>query len=219
MLLVFDLDDTLIDTSGTVVPVLLKDAFDHMLKRGLTVSEAGFDELKALDAASENSQDAIFEYIELHGGTKDDADAAFRRICDVDAFSFPIETFEGAIPLLEELSREHTLVLATRGIPAIQEKKLELSGINPDLFEYIHITERGEKKPIYQKILSETGVTPEQTFTIGDRIKKDLTPAKELGMNTIHVKRGRGLGYTGVKKDVDYTIIHLNQIKPILEGI
>lgn len=63
-----------------------------------------------------------------------------------------------------------------------------------DCFEY-HLTQDdfSVTKPdprYYEQITKAIGVNPEQCIMVGDRIDKDVIPAKELGMKTIRVRVG-----------------------------
>ena len=59
-------------------------------------------------------------------------------------------------------------------------------------------------------------IAPKNSLVCGDRICFDLTPAKELGFKTVQIVKGRGVGNTGLKNDVDYTILHLSELNNIL---
>jgi putative hydrolase of the HAD superfamily len=42
----------------------------------------------------------------------------------------------------------------------------------------------------YEQILKKCGVTPEECIMVGDRIDKDIIPARQVGMKTILIRMG-----------------------------
>lgn len=221
MLLIFDIDDTLIDTSGTLIPPLLKNALTVLNQRGVVIGnfDKAYASLLHIDKVSISSEAALHEFIELHGGKKQDFDHALKEIYMPSELPKKVETLEGAVPLLQEIAKNFPLCIVSKGVEAIQKEKLQKAGIPLTLFDHILISENPQKKGQYLKILNRSGIPPEKILVIGDRISRDLTPAKELGMSTVHMKWGRGLGYTGIKTDVDYTITSLEELKDILEEL
>jgi len=117
------------------------------------------------------------------------------------------------------LSVFHQLALVTVGIYDRQLLKLKKAGIDTALFSKIIVTEERNKKTHYQTIIDELAISPSEVVVCGDRIPIDLTPAKELGLKTIHMRWGRGLNSYGNKGDVDYAISRLIELKEILNLI
>lgn len=219
MLLIFDIDDTLVDTSGTLLPPLLKNALLVLQKRGVSIGDfdAAYAALRRLDAASISSEEALHEFVELHGGSSKDFEEALREIYAPKELPSTIDPVEGALILIADSVKKHTLSIVSKGKEEIQKEKLRRAGISDQFFDHMLISETRQKKEQYQKILNSSGISSEKVMVIGDRIERDLTPAKALGMTTVHIKWGRGLGYTGIKTDVDYTITSLTELRAILD--
>ena len=146
-------------------------------------------------------------------------DVALDAVYEKPVFDEAIQPVEDAIEVLRELSSSHPLVLVTKGKEKIQREKMKRAGISTQFFTKLYFCEEGEKKKIYQKVSEETGISSLNVLVCGDRISIDLTPAKLLGYTTVQIKWGRGLGNTGFKKDVDYTILHLKELKTLLETL
>ncbi|MCK4934771.1 MAG: hypothetical protein KAR79_04205, partial [Simkaniaceae bacterium] len=89
--------------------------------------------------------------------------------------------------------------------------------IDPALFSKIFICPEKNKKPYYKTLFNSFDYLPSDIVVCGDRINIDLTPAKELGFNTVHFRYGRGTGFTGLKRDVDYTISSLCELREVVE--
>lgn len=220
MLIIFDLDDTLIDTSGSILPGILKHALKAMGKAGFSMDNFNhfYEELLRLNTHHFSCKDAIKEFVEINGAPPSCLEAALKVVYETPVFDNPIHPVEDASEVLQDLSSSHLLVLVSKGKEKIQKEKMKRAGISKDFFTKLYFCEDGNKKKIYQKISEEMGISPLNSLVCGDRISLDLTPAKELGYKTVQIKWGRGLGNTGFKKDVDYTILYLKEIKSLLEN-
>jgi FMN phosphatase YigB (HAD superfamily) len=219
LLIIFDLDDTLIDTSGSILPGVLKNALQEMEGVGLTMANFNcyYSELLRLNTFHTSSKDALKEFVEINRAPKDCLDVALDAVYESPVFEETIHPVEDAVEVLSDLSKSHPLVLVTKGKETIQREKMKRAGISTEFFTRLYFCEEGEKKKIYQKVSEEMGISPLNALVCGDRISLDLTPAKMLGYKTVQIKWGRGLGNTGFKNHVDYTILHLKELKNLLE--
>jgi putative hydrolase of the HAD superfamily len=228
LLIIFDLDDTLIDTTGSITPVKLEQALVKMVEAGLQAGD--FQEalaiLKRLDIATESASQTLLEFLEITQVDKE-ADNKYFNIGHAELYGqlpsdFPVYPLDQALDVLSDLSDHHQLALVSMGKPDQQLLKLKNAGIDSTIFSKILISEDRDKKPHYKTILDELGFTPSQTLVCGDRVKRDLSPAKELGCITVHMQWGRGLSCLisalphYIARDVDYAIKKLSQIKDIL---
>ncbi len=218
-MIIFDLDDTLIDTSGSILPGVLKNALKEMEGVGLSMANfnRSYNELLRLNTYHVSSGEAIKEFLEINGAPSHCLDVALKAVYEEPVFSEPIQPVEDAVEVLQELSSSHPLVLVTKGKESIQLEKMRQAGISTQFFTRLYFCADGNKRKIYQKVSKEMGISPLNALVCGDRISFDLSPAKQLGYKTIQFKWGRGLGNTGSKKDVDYTILDLMELKSLLE--
>ncbi len=220
MLIIFDLDDTLVDTSLSITPFLQEKALKRLLEAGLHLHN--FDEalsmLRSIDSTALSGKHAFKEFLELHDGL-DYLEMALHAIYEAPLFEKPVQPVDYAIDLLKQLKKDHTLGVVTLGHPSIQKEKMRLSGIDPSYFSFVECCPDGNKKEIYQKVVKSLGIHSKDVAVCGDRICVDLSPAKELGLKTIHFRHGRGLGRTGLKSDVDYTILRLEEIPKLIRQI
>ena len=218
MLIIFDLDDTLIDTSGSVVPFRLETALHSMIASGLTLQDvaAGLARLTAMDETAHSTREALCEFLEI-----EEADPKLLEIgCDVvyksKEFTFPVESTKDAKEALMELAKKYTLAIVSVGVKEIQFEKLKKAGIDTSMFSRIIICQDPFKKQSYQTLIEDLGVSPYQVVVVGDRIKRDLAPGKALGCKTVHMRWGRGLHQKGDKEDIDFSITTLDQLRPIM---
>lgn len=221
MLIIFDLDDTLIDTSGCITYFKLEDALNLMVREGLVLPD--FSEalklLRRLDSTSESARSAIAEFIEILGAEKKIFECGVKEVYENISSEMPIFPLDGATELLADLGQHHQLALVTIGKEGQQMNKMEKAGIDSRIFSKIVVTEERNKKPHYQIIMDELSYAPAQVVVCGDRISLDLVPARELGFKTVKMQWGRGLNSNGYKGEVDYFISELKELKGIVNSL
>lgn len=222
MLIIFDLDDTLIDTTGSITPYMLELALTKMRRAGLEVGdpEEALATLKRLDGSSESAAHTLQEFLEILGAGEKFFEIGHREVYGPLPPEIPVFPLEGAVKLLEDLVDSDQLALVSTGIFEQQLFKLKKAGIDSTIFSKIMISPDRDKKPHYQAVLEELGFSPSQTFVCGDRIKRDLRPAKELGCKTVQMKWGRGLAESLLmpsSPEVDFCIRTLSQLKELLK--
>lgn len=218
MLIIFDLDDTLIDTSGCVTPFKLKVCLERMVGAGVAVPdfEEAYAELLSMNAKAPRSKDALVQFIAKFGGSPELIDMMIVEMTQPLPADFQVSTTPNAKEILKTLSKTHTLALVTGGYPPFQLEKLEKAGIDRTIFSKIAIPEDSIKKPFYQRLIREFSVPPAEVLVCGDRIAMDLVPAFELGFTTVHMRWGRGT-LVETEKWIHHAITNLNELKRIIK--
>lgn len=215
MLIIFDLDDTLIDTTASITPFKMKLCLEELQRRGLPVrdfSEA-YLQLMALNGSSLRSRDAIEEFIASRGGEPSLFESVFPYMVSPLPDDFKVPTTPFAKEILEELHCSHDLALVTSGFPPFQKEKLKKAGIEPTLFSNILIPEDSIKRPAYEALRKQ--FLSARVIVCGDRISMDLLPACELGFTTVHMRWGRGL-LNQTQPWIDYSISDLRELRDIV---
>ncbi|PIN76350.1 hypothetical protein COV17_02915 [Candidatus Woesearchaeota archaeon CG10_big_fil_rev_8_21_14_0_10_36_11] len=218
-LLIFDLDDTLIDTTGCIAPLKLKMALSAMVDAGLHVdsfSNALF-QLKKIDTKSPSGKKSIHLFLEKMGASEDLCKIGVETYYEFKDLNFSVNTLPRANEMLYELNRSHDLVIVSKGIEKVQLLKMQKAGIDPTLFKKVVITNEYYKKSEYQKVIKELQYLPENTIVCGDRVDGDLLPAKELGLKTVHIQWGRGKLFKLNNENIDYSIKDLSELKNIVK--
>ncbi len=218
MWIVFDLDDTLVETTRVLTPFQYRRTLAHLASLGVALAkcEKTLSLLLRLDARSERASMAWAEGAELLGLSKEELDIALNFFYGSLPPQFPLEPLPGAKETLETLYQRHKLALVTVGEPANQLAKLERAGLEPNLFSKI-LVGSGDKRPHYLALLAHSGLPPEQVVVCGDRPLVDLLPAKELGCLTVQMRNGRGLVSPRLHEAVDLTIGRLKDLIDIVE--
>lgn len=203
MLLIFDLDDTLIDTSGSVTPYKLRLALHEML--GREPDESEYKELLDLDEELGSSKKAITTWAQKKG-----CEPAFAVMTSPLPSHFEVKRTPGCKEILDEIDGKKAIV--TIGTPSFQLDKLEKAGIEASIFSNILIREGPPKKFLYEDL--GKNYHPSQVWVCGDRILTDLLPALELGFHTVHMQWGRGKKKT--EPWIEYSISSLLELRNIV---
>jgi len=221
LLIIFDLDDTLIDTSGGITPQQLKNALVKLNQVGLHLGDLKEAEnvLLRLNETASSARHAILEFFEINQLDPSYFDMACREVYDQISPDVTVEPHDSALEILSVLSETHKLALVTVGKEHLQLMKLKKAGIHSSFFSKIVVTQEKNKKIHYKTIVDELDFDPTDVLVCGDRIAVDLSPAKELGFKTVQMLSGRGLHCKGNKGDVDFMISHLSELIKILPQV
>lgn len=97
----------------------------------------------------------------------------------------PVELLDGIENVLQVLSKDFRLIVATKGDLLDQERKLEKSGLTK---YFHHIEVLSDKKPDnYSNLLNHLDINPSEFLMIGNSLKSDILPLIEIGAQAIHV--------------------------------
>jgi len=131
LLIIFDLDDTLVDTSGTIAPHVLKNALKRLVSEGLQLPrfESAYQMLLRINRLAKSSKEAVEEFLEMHEAPHL-ASAALKEIYEAPSLDCTIMPVDQAISTLKTLSQDHHLAIVTAGKEEVQLKKLEKAGFS-----------------------------------------------------------------------------------------
>ena len=218
MLIIFDLDDTLIDTSRYLTPIVFKNTIKELISNGLQIDEDwAIKTIFQIDKKSISSTESIKKFLSDILAKKIFFDIAFKAMTS-QKNEIKIFTLKNAKSTLRYLSKAHKLAIVTKGDVKFQFEKIKKAGIDTSLFSKIVVTKKS-KQLEYKRIMKDLGYESLDTFVCGDRVDYDLKPAKKIGCRTIHMKWGRGkkIFKNEDTKVVDYTIYSLEEILKILD--
>jgi putative hydrolase of the HAD superfamily len=97
----------------------------------------------------------------------------------------PVETLPEARETLASLSRDHTLVLITKGDLMDQENKLARSGLG-ELFDGVEIVSE-KTAATYARAFARHGAGPGGAAMFGNSVRSDIIPAIEAGFWGVHL--------------------------------
>jgi putative hydrolase of the HAD superfamily len=99
--------------------------------------------------------------------------------------SQPLQLLEGVRETLAYLSPRHDLILLTKGDFEEQKLKVERSGIQGFFKQVVIVLEKD--LATYQRLISEVGVDPSNTWMVGNSPRSDINPALAAGLNAVYI--------------------------------
>lgn len=221
--IVFDLDDTLLDTSGLLVPKALENIHKYWSELGQTLDFQSFLSLRDVYLKS-HSNSTVFEKILEKYPTSNNALALSQA---EDFFYEPeippnLPLIDGAVELLESLKPKYHLALLTSGEEPTQRQKIESTKL-AQYFHDVFITYQPtnyKKRPFFEKLLKEKQISPAQLLSVGNRKSSEIREAKLLGCQTCWFAYGEHISEIeqSPADHPDFTIQHLRDFFNCLES-
>ena len=97
----------------------------------------------------------------------------------------PTELLEGVHETLVDVSRNHELLLITKGDLFDQESKLARSGL-AERFAGVEILS-DKNVDSYRRVLSHRGIDAGEFVMVGNSLRSDVVPVVELGARAVHI--------------------------------
>jgi putative hydrolase of the HAD superfamily len=216
----FDLDDTLVDTTGTH-----PDRAER-IAQFLTVHLPHFDPRSFVERALTKDQETgwrlgvapLLAELGLQGtdlGTEALELWFFQGCTDL------VRSFPGAQEAVYELQLNHALGVITNGRESRQRGKLEGLGFGRYFKVFVTSERAGAEKPapeIFHYALGELGLAANEVAFVGDRLDTDVFGAKQAGMHTIWLDH-QGRYPAGVGPDPDARIWDFTQLAKAVSEI
>jgi putative hydrolase of the HAD superfamily len=198
MLVLFDIDDTLIDHSAAV-----RDGVTALYDRirpaeesaafhasGVAAMKAHFPRFLSGEISYQDQRRARMRQTVGPHLSDAEADELFQVYFRVYETSWSL--FPDVLPCLAELSA-HRLAIISNGNGEEQRAKLERTGI-AERFEFIHISDEcGHAKPaaeIFQRACRMAAVSPRDAMYVGDLYEIDAVGARGAGLHGVWLNRG-----------------------------
>jgi uncharacterized cofD-like protein len=190
---VFDLDDTLYDCTGTLVEASRRRAAHVLVENGLPMSE---DEALALQqelAEAHGPHLLVFDEVARRFGLDHDVvDRAYRAYNSDEVGS--IKPFPGALEAVRSLRSDGLCcLLLTHGVHRRQQTKIHKLGLE-DAFDEIVINDADRGEPLSEclrYLLERRSLRPEEVLVVGDRPPEEIRIGNDLGATTAQVLHGR----------------------------
>ncbi|MES2963991.1 MAG: HAD family hydrolase [Bdellovibrionota bacterium] len=194
--LVFDLDDTLLDTYGLLVPQASRDACTAMIAAGLSTDLTPCMNLRE-ELGRSGGRGDVYGEIVARFGVRAGAEPSAVAAKGSDAFynrrvSGELSLFRGAREMLRELKSRYELHLVTAGQEKTQHSKIEALNLG-EIFQSIHVIDyrTGRRKgDAFAAIQHYSKLAPDLHLSIGNRLDSDIADAKRLGWKTCWVQYG-----------------------------
>ena len=215
--IIFDLDDTLYDCSGTLV-LKSKELAAKIISKAIKCSEAEALKLQLeLEGRLGPKADITREISSLYNLSEEFCTEVSEAINDLNLEDTVL--FPDAMDSINELKRVgYKLFLVTFGTREMQEKKIKVLGLEKK-FDEIIITEnsRGKEK-CFKEILAKYDLEPKQVLCVGDKIKDEIDVGKRLGMSTALMKHGRHYHFYKSEINDGEPYLHITKVSDLLEN-
>lgn len=215
--IIFDLDDTLYDCSGTLV-LKSKRLAAKIISKAIKCSETEALRLQLeLEGRFGPKADIPHEIANQYNLPEDFCEEISNIINTLGVEGATL--FPDAMASIDELKRTgYKLFLVTFGNREMQEKKIRALGLER-AFDKIIITDNPlGKEKCFREILTMYDLEPEQVLCVGDKIKDEIEVGGKLGMHTVLIKHGRHYNFykSEITENAPYTFI--TKISDLLRG-
>jgi len=196
--ILFDLDNTLIDFTKMKVESC-KSAIKAMIKTGLKIDEkTGLKKLMDTYFRVGIESDIGFtKFLEEQMGEVDDAilhagiQAYLKRKPNfLKPYPYVLETLE----MLKSKNFKLGIVTdATREKALTRLKAMEITNFFDVIITYDESKVKKPEELPFRLAMEKIGVKPEETLFVGDSFRRDIEPAKKIGMQTLLIKKYQDL--------------------------
>lgn len=215
--IIFDLDDTLLNTSEYILPQAELESCQAMINAGL---KADLQSLLSLRKKLHFEKPEVpviplmVEKLEVPDELASKVIAAGNTAFYHREIKEPLVLYNGAQDLLEELCQDVKLFLVTAGDKKTQMQKVEGLYLE-EYFEKIYVVDplkAGQKFYSFSEIQDAYDLMSDKILSVGNRISSDLSPAKRLNWRTCWIKQGEYNSVGELSKDVDFTFNSIDQL-------
>ena len=218
---IFDLDDTLYDCSGSLIDASRSRAAKALVEAGLPCTEEEVYQLQKELTEKYGPYYHVFnEIVNKYNANSKLVTIAYKAYNSSEVSE--IKPFPYVISTLKELKEKgYNLFLLTVGVHERQEKKINILGLKPYLDEIV-ISDQEIGLPMedcMRDLIERHNINFREAVMVGDRVREELRIAKSLGMTTIQMLHGRFKNEPAVNDcdKPDYKIKRIFQITTILQ--
>ena len=215
----FDLDDTLLDTSGILVPRASVDAFNILISAGLKLNLHDCEN-KRLEIIKTYSHREVFLHLAQHFGSSLTVDAVPEAIKAFYEPSIPthLPLLPGALKNIQYLKNKYRLYLVTAGVDSIQRKKAEALGIASE-FEKIYVTNsllKEKKAKTFLEIIKNQNIKTQELLCIGNSLQSEIVDALKIGATACYFEFGEDRGFVSTldSEKPQFHIRHHDELIP-----
>ncbi len=219
--IIFDLDDTLYDCTGSLLEASRKRAARAMVNAGLPCTEEEAYLLQKKLSEMHGPYCPVFNEISNKFNMGHELVRSALKAYNSNEVT-DIQLFPDVVPTLKKLAQEkYKLFLLTTGIYERQYKKIELLNLKP-YFDEIIINDQEVgllMEDSFEAIVRKYSLSPQNVVVVGDRVRGELRIAKSKGMVTVQMLHGRFKNETAYDSSnkPDYKIKRFFQLPTLLK--
>lgn len=218
--LIFDLDDTLADTLGTLIPGALRRAAQAMIQAGVAASPAVVMAALEVEVMQGKGGDYFGAVAEELGAADPGSAASAGRRAYLTSDGSGVQLLPGARRLLQDLATDRSLHLVTAGDPTTQRAKIDRLGIAPyfDEVRLVSSLDGETKAATFRRIVEAHGVEAPLVGCIGDRLAGEIRDGNRVGLTTVWMRRGefRHMPPALAVDHPDHTVTSLDELGDLL---
>lgn len=180
----FDLDDTLLDTTGILVPKASAHAFQILIDNGLrlTLAECQERRLKMIQTMSHKD---VFRILADEFGNQQTVDAVPAATAAFYEPQLPntLPLLPGAIENIKALKQKYKLYIVTAGTDSAQRMKAKSLGIE-SYFEHIYVVnslDKKRKEEAFLDIIKKNNLKNDELLCIGNSLSSEIFDAIKIG--------------------------------------
>lgn len=213
--MIFDLDDTLLDTSKYLIGPALKSSFEVF---------------KDSDFLNTTFEDFLYSYEQHKRHSPREDFFLTQTSCDITAekarnsfysYRIPerIELIDGAWDMLDRIKEHYSIFLVTTGRPKRQKEKIQKTQLDQffSKWEVVDGVRWQRKGEVFQNIIKENNFLPEEVLCVGNRLDHEIAEAGQLDIPTCLLQYGEYefLEPINDKEIPSFKIRHLSEILKI----
>lgn len=193
----FDLDDTLLNTTGLLVPQASQAAFQILIDAGLRLDLQSCEEQRLSLIRTISHKDVFKKLAQEYGNSATQSAVELAN----KAFYHPrlpenLDLLPGALENLNILSKKYSLYLVTAGFQEAQAAKVKSLGI-AHYFKKVFVVNSmiSEKKyTAFKSILESENIKPEELLCIGNSLSSEIKDARRIGAWACYFEFGEDRG-------------------------
>lgn len=235
--IVFDLDDTLVDTFGCFIVPLEVAAAKEMFETGISSSvEDIIETLRQLRMTNPEDVEYMLprRFPQARKKSIERALEAWRNLHSTPLSLAKLSELGGKISqyqigpelrqMLEEMSERYRLYLLTAGDPDFQNEKIDHLAMR-DLFGenilVVDLKSKETKRGKMAALIKSHGYDPRSVVVVGNRLDHEIRAGIELNLTTIWVRKGEG---SAIQPDSstgapDWIIEDINELDQCLRSL
>lgn len=214
--IVFDLDDTIIDTFSLLITPLERKAAKKMVEAGfLNLKEKNLSDF-LLDLRKKHPSSMEEKIAELNPGINTEILNARRAVFSKISLN-NIKVNPAVISMLRKLRRYYKIYLLSEGNQKFQKDKIERLELKK-IFDGIFIVRNAyEKEKTIASLIRKLNLKASNCLVVGNRMDSEIRAGNKLGTQTVWVKKGEGCLGVGEKTwEPDFTIEDILKLEKII---
>lgn len=222
--IIFDLDDTLIDTFASLIVPLEYEAAKKMVLLDNKLNDHAYLASTILELRKKDPSN-IEKLLEKQLFVKPEALAKRSSVIDnLQKIKFDKLIINPEVKrLLQELKSKNQLrlFLVTEGDALFQNRKINHLGIGELFSEVSIIASDDNKESVIKSLMKSHGLDSNQLLVIGNRLDKEIIAGNKLGIRTVWIKHGEGSNPSSENQNgtPDYILDNILQAETLLDNI